>query len=128
MAWRRRSRLRVSSSSTIAEQLPPAWLASFRAPAALSVSTTAAVRAAVLAGAAPAVISDLAVADDLAAGRLAEVRTPGLDLRRTLRVIWAGTANPTVGPARDLVAHIASRATSPRRVAPWQFSSAESRR
>ena len=59
-----------------------------QAPAALSVSTTAAVRAAVLAGAAPAVISELAVADDLAAGRLAEVRTPELDLRRTLRVIW----------------------------------------
>ena len=35
-----------------------------QAPAALSVSTTAAVRAAVLAGAAPAVISELAVADD----------------------------------------------------------------
>jgi DNA-binding transcriptional LysR family regulator len=89
-----------------------------QAPAALSVSTTAAVRAAVLAGAAPAVISELAVADDLAAGRLAEVRTPGLDLRRTLRVIWAGAANPPAGPARDLVAHIASRATSPGRVAP----------
>ena len=89
-----------------------------QAPAALSVSTTAAVRAAVLAGAAPAVISELAVADDLAAGRLAEVRTPELDLRRTLRVIWAGAANPPVGPARDLIAHMASRATSPRRVAP----------
>ena len=84
-----------------------------QAPAALSVSTTAAVRAAVLAGAAPAVISELAVADDLAAGRLAEVRTPELDLRRTLRVIWDGAANPPAGPARDLVAHIASRATSP---------------
>ena len=76
-----------------------------QAPAALSVSTTAAVRAAVLAGAAPAVISELAVADDLAAGRVAEVRTPELDLRRTLRVIWAGAANPPAGPARDLVAH-----------------------
>ena len=74
-----------------------------QAPAALSVSTTAAVRAAVLAGAAPAVISELAVADDLAAGQLAEVRTPELDLRRTLRVIWAGAANPPACPARDLV-------------------------
>jgi len=83
-----------------------------QAPAALSVCTTAAVRAAVLAGAAPAVISDLAVADDLAAGRLAEVRAPELDLRRALRVIWAGPANPPAGAARDLVAHIASRTTS----------------
>ena len=83
-----------------------------QAPAALSVSTTAAVRAAVLAGVAPAVISDLAVADDLAAGRLAEVRTPELDLRRTLRVIWAGAASPPAGAARDLVAHIASRGHS----------------
>jgi molybdate transport repressor ModE-like protein len=83
-----------------------------QAPAALSVSTTAAVRAAVLAGAGPAVISELAVADDLAAGRLAEVRIPELDLRRTLRVIWAGAANPPAGAARDLVAHIASRARS----------------
>jgi DNA-binding transcriptional LysR family regulator len=93
-----------------------------QAPAALSVSTTAAVRAAVLAGAGPAVISDLAVAGDLAAGRLAEVRTPELDLRRTLRVIWAGTATPPAGPARDLIAYITGRTTSPARVAPDQFS------
>jgi hypothetical protein len=58
------------------------------------------------------VISELAVADDLAAGRLAEIRTPELDLRRTLRVIWDGAANPPAGPARDLVAHIASRTTN----------------
>ena len=80
-----------------------------QAPAALSLSTTAAVRAAVLAGAAPAVISELAVADDLAAGRLIEVQTPELDLRRSLRVIWAGAANPPAGAARDLAAHILSR-------------------
>jgi molybdate transport repressor ModE-like protein len=108
---------------TLAAALAAALGAGYaQAPAALSVSTTAAVRAAVLAGAAPAVISDLAVADDLAAGRLAEVRTPELDLRRALRVIWAGTASPPLGAARDLVAHIASRATSPGRVAPYGFS------
>lgn len=95
---------------TLAAALAAALGAGYaQAPAAMSVSTTAAVRAAVLAGAAPAVISELAVADDLAAGRLAEVRIPGLDLRRTLRVIWAGGANPSAGAARDLVAHIASR-------------------
>jgi molybdate transport repressor ModE-like protein len=80
-----------------------------QAPAALSLSTTAAVRAAVLASAAPAVISELAVADDLAAGRLIEVHISELDLRRSLRVIWAGAANPPAGAARDLISHILNR-------------------
>jgi molybdate transport repressor ModE-like protein len=78
-------------------------------PAALSLSTTAAVRAAVMTAAAPAVISELAVADDLAAGRLVRVETPGLDLRRVLRAVWGGPATPPAGAARDLVAHILSR-------------------
>jgi molybdate transport repressor ModE-like protein len=81
---------------------------SVRAPAALSVSSTSAVRAAVLAGAAPAVITGLAVADDLAAGRLDRIEIPELDLNRPLRAIWNGSANPPAGPARDLVAHIVS--------------------
>jgi molybdate transport repressor ModE-like protein len=76
---------------------------------ALSLSTTAAVRSAVLAGAGPAVISELAVADDLATGRLVEIQTPELDLRRALRAVWTGSANPPAGAARDLVAHILSR-------------------
>jgi len=80
-----------------------------QAPAALSVSTTAAVRAAVLAAAAPAVISELAVADDLAAGRLTEIQVPGLDLRRVLRAIWDSTREPPAGAARDLISHILSR-------------------
>ena len=84
-------------------------------PAALSLSTTAAVRAAVLAGAAPAVISELAVAGDLAAGRLIEVQAPELDLRRTLHAIWDGPKNPPAGPARDLIAHILSRRPAPPR-------------
>jgi molybdate transport repressor ModE-like protein len=77
--------------------------------AAMSVSTTAAVRAAVLAGAAPAVISELAVADDLVAGRLVQIPAPELDLRRTLRAIWEGAKSPPAGAARDLIAHILSR-------------------
>jgi DNA-binding transcriptional LysR family regulator len=75
----------------------------------MSVSTTAAVRAAVLAGAAPAVISELAVADDLVAGRLVQIPAPELDLRRTLRAIWEGAKSPPAGAARDLIAHILSR-------------------
>jgi DNA-binding transcriptional LysR family regulator len=84
-----------------------------QAPSALSVSTTAAARAAVLAGAAPAVITELAVADDLAAGRLTEIEIPELDLNRPLRAIWNGSANPPAGPARDLVAHILSLQRKP---------------
>jgi hypothetical protein len=68
----------------------------------------AAVRVAVLAGAVPTVISKLAVADDLAVGRLAQLETPELDLRRSLRVIWDGTKTPPAGAARDLTAHILS--------------------
>jgi DNA-binding transcriptional LysR family regulator len=84
-----------------------------QAPAALSVSTTAAARTAALAGAAPAVITELAVADDLAAGRLTSIEIPELDLKRTLRAIWNGSANPPAGPARDLVAHILSLRRKP---------------
>ncbi|MGW7421037.1 LysR family transcriptional regulator [Streptomyces sp. NPDC054813] len=80
-----------------------------QAPAALSLSTTAAIRSAALAGAAPAVISELAVADDLASGRLVAVQTPELDLRRTLRAVWDGAATPPSGAARDLIAHILTR-------------------
>jgi molybdate transport repressor ModE-like protein len=83
--------------------------AAVQAPAALSLSTTAAIRAAVLAGAGPAVLSDLAVGDDLAAGRLVEVTVPDLDLRRELRAVWLGSAVLPAGPARDLISHILAR-------------------
>jgi molybdate transport repressor ModE-like protein len=84
-----------------------------QAAAALSVSTTAAARAAVLAGAAPAAITQLAVADDLAAGRLTQIEIPELNLNRALRAIWNGSASPPAGPARDLVAHILSLRRGP---------------
>ena len=91
---------------TLAAALGPGVV---QAHPALSLSTTASVRSAVLAGAGPAVISELAVADDLATGRLVEIQTPELDLRRALRAVWSGSANPPAGAARDLVAHILSR-------------------
>jgi DNA-binding transcriptional LysR family regulator len=97
---------RDTLSAALATALGPG---ATQAPAALSLSTTAAVRAAVLAAAAPAVISELAVADDLIVGRLVEIHIPELDLRRTLRAIWDGAANPPAGVARELVAHILSR-------------------
>jgi DNA-binding transcriptional LysR family regulator len=65
----------------------------------MSVSTTTSVRAAVLAGWAPAVITKLAVTDDLAAGRLIRIEVPELDLRRDLRAIWTGSH--TTGPEPD---------------------------
>ena len=78
-------------------------------PVALALSTTAAVRAAVLAGAGPAVLSELTVSEDIAARRLARVPVAGLDLHRALRVIWAGGQSPPEGAARDLLAQVTSR-------------------
>jgi DNA-binding transcriptional LysR family regulator len=76
----------------------------------LELSSAAAVRAAVLAGAGPAVMSRLAVVDDVAAGRLRTVAVPELDLRRDLRAIWVGGRIPPAGAVRDLLSHITSRA------------------
>jgi molybdate transport repressor ModE-like protein len=73
----------------------------------LSLSTGSAVRAAVRAGAGPAVLSELTVADDIAAHRLVRVPVAGIQLRRPLRVVWTGPAQqPPPGPGRDLVGHI----------------------
>ena len=75
---------------------------------ALELSTSAAVRAAVLAGSAPAVLSRLAVSDDIATGRLRVVPVSGLDLRRDLRAVWLGGRTPPAGGVRDLLGHIGS--------------------
>ncbi len=77
----------------------------------LELSSTSAVRAAVLAGAGPAVLSSLAVRDDLASGRLVRVGLDGVDLTRSLRAVWPAGQRPT-GPARDLLA-IAQRPGPP---------------
>ncbi len=72
-------------------------------PPALELGSTTAVRGAVVAGVAPAVLSVLAVALDLADGRLVEVPVAGLDLRRVLRAVWPG-GRRLVGPAAELLA------------------------
>ena len=77
-------------------------------PVALALSTTAAVRSAVLAGAGPAVLSELTVAEDISAQRLARVPVAGVNLRRSLRAIWSGGTLPPAGAARDLLAHVIS--------------------
>lgn len=73
------------------------------APPALELASTAAVRAAVAAGAGPAALSVYAVRDDIASGRLTPIRVAGLDLSRRLHAVWTRGANPPAGPARDLV-------------------------
>lgn len=72
------------------------------ATASLELGSNAAVRVAVRAGTAPAVLSRLAVADDLAHGELIEVPVVGLDTRRNLRAIWIGPRTLT-GAAGRLV-------------------------
>lgn len=74
----------------------------------LELSSTSAVRGAVAAGAGPAVLSDLAVRDDVAAGRVVVVPVRELDLSRSLRAVWPRGQRPT-GSARDLLV-IATRA------------------
>jgi molybdate transport repressor ModE-like protein len=73
-----------------------------RARPLLELSTGSAVRATVLAGAGPGVLSDLAVHDDVAAGRLREIPVTGADLTRRLRAVWP-TGQRLNGPARDLL-------------------------
>ncbi|GGF56125.1 LysR family transcriptional regulator [Marmoricola endophyticus] len=70
---------------------------------AVELSTAAAVRESVRAGSPPAFLSRRSVERDLAAGQLVEVPTTGLDLRRSLRALWSGSAQPPAGPVRDLV-------------------------
>ncbi|MET7395105.1 LysR family transcriptional regulator [Dactylosporangium sp. NPDC005572] len=83
-----------------------------QAPAVLELSTTAAVRAAVLAGAGPAVISLLAVGDDVRAGRLRRIAVTGLTLHRDLRAVWTGGRTPPAGAVRTLLSHIGAAAHS----------------
>jgi DNA-binding transcriptional LysR family regulator len=68
-------------------------------PGALALSTTSAVRSAVLAGAGPAVLSELTLTEDITARRLARIRVAGVDLHRALRAIWAGACRPPGRPA-----------------------------
>ncbi|MGH3515878.1 MAG: LysR family transcriptional regulator [Haloechinothrix sp.] len=69
----------------------------------VELGSAAAVRGAVIAGTGPAVMSELAIASDLADGRLTEVTVEGLDLRRTLRAVWP-SGRRLVGPVAELVA------------------------
>ncbi|HWI42239.1 MAG TPA: LysR family transcriptional regulator [Nocardioides sp.] len=122
--WAQRARRRVSAR-TLAETplvvrepgsgtrtvLQRALAGRPQAPPALELSSTAAVRAAVAAGAGPAAVGAHAVREDLATGRLVQVTVTDLDLTRQLHAVWKGGAHPPEGPARDLVAWAAQRRT-----------------
>lgn len=73
------------------------------APPALSLSSTAAIRAAIVAGAGPGVLSELAVADDLTMDRLRTVPVESLDLSRPLRAVWHSTSQPANFYARRIL-------------------------
>ncbi|MFD5592437.1 LysR family transcriptional regulator [Streptomyces griseorubiginosus] len=68
----------------------------------IELSSTTAVKAAAVGGAGPAVLSELAVGEELAMRRLVAVPVAGVSLARDLRAVWL-TGHRPVGPARDLL-------------------------
>jgi DNA-binding transcriptional LysR family regulator len=68
----------------------------------LELASSAAIRASVLGGIGPAVISTLAVADQVESGELKVVEVTGLNLERTLRAVWR-QPRQLDGPAGELV-------------------------
>jgi len=70
----------------------------------VELASSAAVRTAIIAGTAPGVLSSLAIADDLALGRLVMVPARNIALRRPLSAIWRSGPTPPLGPAEELVA------------------------
>lgn len=74
---------------------------------ALELSSTTAIKNAVMAGIGPAVLSSLAVAPELTTGTLQRIAVSDVDLTRSLRAVWPAGDTPR-GPAADLAA-IAAR-------------------
>lgn len=68
----------------------------------IELSSTTAVKAAAVSGAGPAVLSELAVGEELAMRRLIRIPVHGIALARDLRAVWPTGHRPT-GPARDLL-------------------------
>lgn len=82
---------------------------------AVVLPTSAAVRLAVAEGLAPALLSRLAVADDIRLGRLAEVPLAGPPVARPITALWRGGARDLTSTSRELVeiaagAHASDRA------------------
>jgi molybdate transport repressor ModE-like protein len=68
----------------------------------IELSSTTAVKASAVSGAGPAVLSELAVGEELSTRRLVRIPVEGLTLARDLRAVWPTGHRPT-GPARDLL-------------------------
>lgn len=68
----------------------------------IELSSTTAVKAAAVSGAGPAVLSELAVGEELSMRRLVSVPLADVSLARDLRAVWP-TGHRPVGPARDLL-------------------------
>lgn len=68
----------------------------------LELSSTTAVKSAAVSGAGPAVLSELAVGEELAARRLVRVPVEGVRLRRELRAVWP-VGHVPAGPVRELL-------------------------
>lgn len=73
----------------------------------LEMGSNAAVKGAVKAGVGPAVLSELAVREELSSGQLCEVSVTGIDFSRPLRAVWPRAAR--LGPSSSLLLALASR-------------------
>jgi DNA-binding transcriptional LysR family regulator len=67
---------------------------------AMVLGSTTAIKAAVIAGAGPAVLSSLVVSGELQAGQLVAVSCEDLSLHRTIRAIWAPARPPSRSASR----------------------------
>lgn len=72
------------------------------ATAAMELGSTTAIKAAVMSGAGPAVVSALAVRAELGAGQLVAISCADLRLERTIRAIWEPGRPPSPAAARLL--------------------------
>ena len=68
----------------------------------LELGSTSAIRSSVLNGIGPAVLSTLAVADQVRTGQLQVVDIDGLEIKRSLRAVWDGPRQ-IEGPAAELI-------------------------
>ncbi|WP_416958762.1 LysR family transcriptional regulator [Streptomyces sp. Agncl-13] len=68
----------------------------------IELSSTTAVKASAVSGAGPAVLSELAVGEELSTRRLVRIPVEGVTLARDLRAVWPTGHRPT-GPARELL-------------------------
>jgi DNA-binding transcriptional LysR family regulator len=69
----------------------------------LEVSSTTAIKAAVMGGIGPTVLSVRAVTAELTAGTLVRLAVPDLELTRRMHAIWPD-GSTVLGPAADLLA------------------------